>query len=71
MKVIANLAICQGHARCAQICPQVFGTDAELGRVIVRLERIPSAIEEQTRLAVRNCPEGALRLASKDPGSSS
>lgn len=68
MKVVANLAICQGHARCAEICPQVFGTDERLGKVVLRLERIPPELEEQARLAVYNCPEGALRVA-RDPGS--
>ena len=69
MKVIANLALCQGHARCAEICPEVFTTDARLGKVAMRLERVPPEVEEQARLAVCNCPEGALRL-SREAGSS-
>jgi ferredoxin len=70
MKVVANHAICQGHARCAEICPEVFTTDERLGKVVVRLDHLPHALEERARLAVRNCPEGALRLGN-DPGSAS
>jgi len=68
MKVVANLAICQGHARCAEICPEVFTTDTRLGQVVVRVEQVPAELEEQARLAVSNCPEGALRV-KKDSGS--
>jgi ferredoxin len=63
MKVVANLEICQGHARCAEICPEVFTTDDRLGKVIVRVEQVPPEVQEQARLAVHNCPEGALRLS--------
>lgn len=65
MKVFANLAICQGHARCEDICPQVFATDDVEGKVIVRQEEVPPELEQQARLAVRNCPEGALRISNK------
>jgi ferredoxin len=65
MKVVANLALCQGHARCAAVCPQVFGTDAQFGKVVVLLDPVPAELQEQARLAVHNCPEGALRV-SKD-----
>jgi ferredoxin len=60
MKVIANLSLCQGHARCADICPEVFTTDDRLGKVIVRLAEIPPVLQADAALAVSNCPEGAL-----------
>lgn len=62
MKVIANTAVCQGHARCAEICPEVFGTDPVLGKVVVRRAEVPESLEEAAALAVSNCPEGALAL---------
>jgi ferredoxin len=62
MRVIANLALCQGHARCADICPQVFSTDESLGKVVVRLQEIPPSLDEDVMVAVNNCPEGALAV---------
>jgi len=63
MKVVANLDLCQGHARCEDICPQVFRTDAIEGKVVIDSPEFPSELEAKVRLAVRNCPEGALRIA--------
>ena len=66
MKVFVNLDLCQGHARCEDICPQVFATDAVEGKCVIADPRVPPELEERVRLAVRNCPEGALRLSAKD-----
>jgi ferredoxin len=63
MRVIANHDVCQGHARCEDLCPEVFATDAVEGKVVIADPRVPPELEERVRLAVRNCPEGALRLA--------
>lgn len=62
MRVIANAELCQGHARCADICPEVFTTDALLGKVIVRMSKIPASLEEEVMDAANNCPEGALAV---------
>lgn len=62
MKVIANVTLCQGHARCVDICPEVFSTDESLGKVVLRLHEIPPALDEDVVLAVSNCPEGALTV---------
>ncbi len=64
MKVLANVNLCQGHARCEDLCPQVFGTDAVEGKVVIIQPEFPDEMEAQVRLAVRNCPEGALRIFS-------
>lgn len=66
MRVIANHALCQGHARCEDLCPEVFATDAVEGKVVLRMEEMPEALEAKVRLAVRNCPEGALRVARSE-----
>jgi ferredoxin len=63
MIVIANLNVCQGHARCEDICPEFFATDAIEGKVVIANPEVPAQLEEKVRLAVRNCPEGALRIA--------
>lgn len=64
MKVIANHDLCQGHARCEDLCPEVFSTDAVEGKVVVINPEVPVGLEHKARLAVRNCPEGALRLSN-------
>lgn len=66
MRVVANLATCQGHARCEDLCPEVFSTDAIEGKVVVNLPEFGRELEEKVRLAVRNCPEGALRIVKGD-----
>jgi ferredoxin len=63
MRVLANLNLCQGHARCEDICPGMFSTDAVEGKVVIEQPEFPPELEEKVRLAVRNCPEGALRIA--------
>jgi len=63
MKVVANLSLCQGHARCEDICPEVFSTDAIEGKVVIEQPEFSTELEDKVRLAVRNCPEGALRIA--------
>lgn len=62
MKVVANMAACQGHARCEDLCPEVFSTDAFEGKVVIDTPDIPAELEDKVRLAIRNCPEGALRI---------
>jgi ferredoxin len=62
MKVVVNLAVCQGHARCEDICPEVFATDAVEGKCLIEKPEFAPELEQKVRLAVRNCPEGALRI---------
>lgn len=62
MKVTVNLALCQGHARCEDICPEVFATDAVEGKCVIREPAFAPEHADKVRLAVRNCPEGALRI---------
>ena len=62
MKVQVDLEKCQGHARCEDICPEVFGTDAVEGKCVIKLPIVPDDLKERATLAVRNCPECALKL---------
>jgi len=65
MKVQVDLARCQGHARCEDICPEVFATDAVEGKCVIANEIVPDALLDKVKLAVRNCPESALRLSKE------
>ena len=49
MKVTVDPDRCQGHARCWEICPEVFSLD-EVGHSVVASGEVPSALG-----AVRRC----------------
>ncbi len=52
---------CQGHNRCCALAPELFKAD-ELGFAHVKGSGlVPAGLEEKALLAVRNCPEYALR----------
>jgi ferredoxin len=54
---------CQGHNRCCAIAPELFEAD-ELGNGRVKGDgSVPSALEAKARLAVKNCPEHAVRIS--------
>ena len=62
MKVRIDSGRCQGHGRCYDLVPDLFGDDDEgfgqvLGDGAVTQER-----ERDARLAVANCPERAIDL---------
>ena len=55
---------CQGHARCAELVPEMFDLDAEgYSFVLAGREQIADGDEqalERAMLAVDNCPEQAI-----------
>ncbi len=53
---------CQGHGRCYELAPDVFGEDAE-GYGVVLQHDVPAASQDDVRLAELNCPELAVLLA--------
>ena len=62
MKVHIDPERCQGHGRCYDLAPSLFGDDEEgygqvLGDGTVRPEQ-----EREARLAVVNCPEHAIEV---------
>ena len=61
MKVAVDRNKCTGHARCHDICPEVFGSD-ELGYCVIADPDVPKDLEESAARAVANCPEGALQI---------
>jgi len=61
MKVSVDPDLCQGHARCWEICPDVFSLDEEGHADVVDAE-VPPALEDDVRRAARNCPERAIGL---------
>jgi ferredoxin len=60
MKVLIDSGRCQGHGRCYDLAPDLFGDDDEgygkvLGGGVVQPGR-----EHDARLAALNCPEHAI-----------
>ena len=65
LKVHVEAERCQGHNRCYSIAPELFEID-DLGNSRARGDGTVSAeLEEKARLAVKNCPEHAVRLTQK------
>lgn len=65
-KVQVEAQLCQGHNRCYAIAPELFEVD-DYGNARAKGDgSVPAALEEKARLAVKNCPEHAVRMSSKD-----
>ena len=61
MNVSVDADVCQGHARCWQICPEVFSLDVE-GHSLVATPDVPVEFEAKVREAADNCPERAITV---------
>ncbi|MCX2934254.1 ferredoxin [Mycobacterium sp. CVI_P3] len=61
MRVLLDLAKCQGHLRCHEAAPQVFGFDDDgLALLLTEEGIVPAGLEEAVKLAESNCPERAI-----------
>jgi len=68
VKVIVDLGRCQGHGRCYDLAPDVFEPD-QRGHVEVTVHgELPTILESDASVGVRNCPESALRLVAEPAG---
>lgn len=59
MQVSVEENLCQGHARCWSLCPEVFDLDDE-GHAIVHDSEVPVGLEEKVKMAAQSCPEKAI-----------
>ena len=65
LKVQVDATRCQGHNRCYAIAPELFEID-DYGNSHAKGDgTVPPALEEKARLAVKNCPEHAVRLSQE------
>ncbi len=62
MKVRIDTGKCQGHGRCYDLVPDLFGEDGEGFGQVLGNGVVPSGREREARLAVANCPERAIEL---------
>ena len=65
MRVQIDPALCQGHGRCYDLAPDLFGEDDDGYSTLTPLTadgRVPSGREDDARLAAANCPESAIAV---------
>ena len=62
MKVNVDPDRCEGHARCWEICPEVFSLD-EVGHAVAVAGDVPAGLEPEVAKAVSNCPERAISVS--------
>lgn len=61
MRVVIDEMLCEGHALCMGIAPDIFQVgDDDLARVLV--DEVPTGREDDVRNAVRSCPKQAIKL---------
>ena len=65
VKLQINSELCQGHGRCYDLAPDLFGDDDEGFGKVLGDGIVPADEDRQARLAVANCPERAIELAEE------
>jgi ferredoxin len=65
VKVHIDAGRCQGHGRCYDLAPEVFGEDDEGYGQVLGDGLVPPAAWPQARLAALNCPEAAIDVAEE------
>ena len=53
--------LCTGHGRCYALAPDLFEADDD-GYCVPGVLDVAPAMEDQARLGVDSCPEGAIRI---------
>ena len=65
MRVAIDPALCQGHGRCYDLAPDLFGEDDDGYSTLTPLTadgQVPPGREDDARLAAANCPESAITV---------
>ena len=65
MKVQIDSERCQGHGRCYDLAPGLFGEDEEGFGQVLGDGVVPPGLEGEARLAVANCPERAVEIVEE------
>ena len=66
MRVQIDSALCQGHGRCYDLAPDLFGEDEDGYSTLTPQTadgHVPAGREDDARLAAANCPESALLVS--------
>ncbi len=62
MKARIDSGLCQGHGRCYDLAPDLFGADEEGYGTVLGDGSVPAGAEQEARRAASNCPERAIDL---------
>ena len=62
MKLRIDSERCQGHGRCYDLAPELFGDDDEGYGQVLGDGVVPPEREHDARRAVTTCPEQAIEL---------
>ena len=62
MKIQIDPERCQGHGRCYDLAPNLFGDDEEGYGQVLGDGTVSPEQEREARLAVVNCPEHAIEV---------
>lgn len=65
MKLRIDTERCQGHGRCYDLAPELFGEDDEGFGQVLGDGTVPPEHEHDARLAVANCPEQAIEMVQE------
>jgi len=60
LRVRVDRTLCQGHARCVALAPELFEADEFGGGREIGDGGVPSDLENKAWLARANCPEFAI-----------
>jgi ferredoxin len=62
VKVRIDPERCQGHGRCYDLAPELFGDDEEGYGQVLGDGVVPPGQEDTARRAAANCPERAIEV---------
>jgi ferredoxin len=65
VKVRIDPELCQGHGRCYDLSPELFGADDEGYGTVLGDGSVPPEAERDARVAVLTCPEQAIKLSEE------
>jgi ferredoxin len=65
VKVQIDSERCQGHGRCYDLAPALFGEDDEGYGTVLGGGPVPAGQEQDARLAAANCPERAIEIVEE------
>jgi ferredoxin len=65
MKLTIDSGRCQGHGRCYDLAPELFGEDQEGYGVVLGDGEVAPADAAQARRAAANCPESAVLISEE------
>jgi ferredoxin len=66
VKISIDANRCQGHGRCYDLAPELFGEDEEGYGVVLGDGTVPADQHASARLAALNCPESAIDTVAID-----